>query len=346
MPTTPTRLLLPDAVRGIAASMVAFFHFYMAAHIGLKDGAQLLPSPLHTVALWGDGGVHIFFLLSGFILAYSLHSIRVTPALAMRFLVRRSLRLDPVYWAAIALAIALTAVKGADVSWFDIPFNMFYADNLAANIAPVHSFVAVGWTLQFEFQFYIIFIGVFACEHRAGTRWFLWLHGLLLVAALVFVLGGARDVVHGLFLEHWPLFALGVMTARVMMAPTFDARALWTAALVVNVAIAAHDRDPRPLLGVGAGLLLGAAPIALMQHPLSASLQFLGKISYSFYLFHPFVGIRFMRMILVHWPTASSMTRAALVVVAFALSTAVSALMWWMLERPAQRLSRMISLRT
>jgi peptidoglycan/LPS O-acetylase OafA/YrhL len=345
MTTTATpRLLLPDALRGVAASMVALFHFYMAAHIGLPDGAQLLPQPLHALATAFDGGVHVFFLLSGFILAYSLQSAVVTPAFAMRFLVRRSFRLDPVYWFAIALAISLVLVKGGTLSIRDVPFNMFYADNLTANLAPVHSFVAVGWTLQFEFQFYIIFIVMCAFDRAAAGQLFVPLHAALLALSFFFSLSGGRDVVHGLFLEHWPLFALGVMTVRTTHAPTFAIRVLWVGAIVVNVVVAAHDRNPRPLLGVAAALLFSTAPRPLLLHPVSALLQFLGKISYSLYLFHPFVGIRLIRMSLTHCPDATPAVRAVLVALAFGVSVVVSAAVWWALERPAHALSRRIPL--
>jgi peptidoglycan/LPS O-acetylase OafA/YrhL len=47
-----------------------------------------------------DVEVDVFFVVSGFVIAHSLFGATITPKYAERFILRRSLRLDPPYRAA------------------------------------------------------------------------------------------------------------------------------------------------------------------------------------------------------------------------------------------------------
>lgn len=53
------------------------------------------PSWVASVLDHGNLGVAVFFVLSGFVIAHSLHGVRVTPSVVGRLMLRRSLRLDP-----------------------------------------------------------------------------------------------------------------------------------------------------------------------------------------------------------------------------------------------------------
>src|SRR5208282_311558 len=92
------RFLLVDALRGIAAMSVVVFHLAEGHHV--DQFMTVAPVWLITVIEHGDLGVAIFFVLSGFVIAHSLYGRNVTLSLAGRFMLRRSLRLDPPYWVA------------------------------------------------------------------------------------------------------------------------------------------------------------------------------------------------------------------------------------------------------
>ena len=64
----------------------------------------MVPAPLETALKLGFVGVDIFFVLSGFVIAYSVREARITPRFLGRFALRRSIRLDPPYWITIAIA--------------------------------------------------------------------------------------------------------------------------------------------------------------------------------------------------------------------------------------------------
>ena len=86
-----------DTLRGIAALMVVIVHVSM----------RLEPSWLTTIASYGQHGVILFFVISGFIIPYSLFKSNYTLRAMANFLWRRILRLNPPYYATLLLLLYL-----------------------------------------------------------------------------------------------------------------------------------------------------------------------------------------------------------------------------------------------
>src|SRR4051812_49043164 len=82
------RFAFIDALRGLAALAVAGYHFY--AGLCLDKTAPLFPWPLHLSLAHGNAGVEVFFVLSGFVMAYSLRQVRIDARFFGVFLLRRS----------------------------------------------------------------------------------------------------------------------------------------------------------------------------------------------------------------------------------------------------------------
>jgi peptidoglycan/LPS O-acetylase OafA/YrhL len=59
----------------------------------------------------GDSGMAVFFVPSGFVISHSATRGRVTLPFVGRFMLRRSLRIEPPYWLAIALAICFAQLS-------------------------------------------------------------------------------------------------------------------------------------------------------------------------------------------------------------------------------------------
>ena len=153
------RLNFPDALRGIAILLVILKHFGQWAPPG---GALAASSD------FGQLGVQLFFIVSGFTLALSASKTRDRAQIDRRsFFVRRWFRIAPMYYLAILgyFLIRLAAgllhshpqgVKGLDVY---TPGSVF------ANICFVNGFVPSaqnnivpgGWSIGAEFFFYACF---------------------------------------------------------------------------------------------------------------------------------------------------------------------------------------------
>ena len=95
-----SRLSVIHTLRGLAALGVAWFHF-------AYSNSNLNTGPFALSAKYGNLGVEVFFVISGFILPYSLWKNDYTLRNYGRFILKRIIRLDPPCFAAIAVALGV-----------------------------------------------------------------------------------------------------------------------------------------------------------------------------------------------------------------------------------------------
>ncbi|MBK3665302.1 acyltransferase [Bradyrhizobium diazoefficiens] len=273
-----------QGLRAIAALSVLMDHFYDMPKGGMYDIANpgFLP-PLwpwfQSVINVGGHGVELFFMISGFLIPSSL----VRHGSLARFFFDRVLRIMPVF---LVLHVALFVIgpivgykffRGIDVGSYLGIFlaNLFFLqDALGLPIAQQNA-----WTLTYEWAFYIWFAVTFAAL-RLGGR---------MMAAPLILLGVACVL-------HWPItafFCIGMFFSATGVRFPVSGRIGFAAGVVCGVAMYASLVLFHPFVAlIPAFLLFGMvlAPGSGIGSALSApALQFVGKISYSLYLVHPFV---------------------------------------------------------
>ena len=166
-----------DAIRGLAALLVIYQHV-TATFFPLTHPAERALIVITTYHLgFGKVAVAIFFMVSGYVVPFSLKGRR-GPGLA-RFVISRFFRLYPLYWVSLLLALAVTA-------WLHdaLPFP---PPVVALNLTMLQQFfhrpnvLGVYWTLQIELIFYVLCAAMFALG---------WLHrrSALIVAAVSMLL--------------------------------------------------------------------------------------------------------------------------------------------------------------
>lgn len=298
------RFVFIDALRGLAALSVVLFHTNSGRHIA--EFFATLPVVMQAVIEYGDLGVQVFFVLSGFVIAHSMARQNVGASYVGRFMLRRSIRLDPPYWASMLLVIALGVLSTHVVagrtyevpSFSDIIIHVLYLPELLRR--PLINYVY--WTLCLEIQFYFVFSllmwVVTALRPRLGARTAFY---ALMLPATVFADLWAFGVqpfnVVGLFTEHWHFFMAGVLVWNAVANP--DDRAATPLAAINLVALgAAGPFTHGYALEVGAvtcGAILVVGKLGKLRTFLgSRPFQFLGAISYSLYLVHnPIAGAAF-----------------------------------------------------
>src|SRR5665647_1276714 len=103
-----------QVLRFFAAIAVVAFHALGVA----PNGFKVPESAISFVLSYGGGGVDLFFVISGFIIFYAIHSAKRTPA---DFLRRRVERIVPLYFLVIfavtILAMTLPATFGTP-DWY------------------------------------------------------------------------------------------------------------------------------------------------------------------------------------------------------------------------------------
>jgi peptidoglycan/LPS O-acetylase OafA/YrhL len=139
-----------DVLRGIAISMVLVFH-------GLGPNGSPGPSPDDHIAfhLWkfaelGEYGVHLFFILSGFLITGILLKSRDDADYYRNFYLRRVLRIVPAYL--LMLAILLS---GRFISWRYLVVCLLYLCNMPGLLGASPEYGPL-WSLSVEEQFYLV----------------------------------------------------------------------------------------------------------------------------------------------------------------------------------------------
>lgn len=293
---TRPRYVFIDALRGFAALAVVGFHAREGGHLAQLDA--YLGSVLRAVLHRGDAGVTVFFVISGFVIAASMAHAHVTAGYVGRFLARRSVRLDPAYWASLALTVGVGVLSVRFVpgktyvppTWGEVLIHLTYLTDLLG----VRQISAVYWTLCYEIQFYVTFalllLAVTRLRGRLGPEGALtsvvWPAVLL---SDLWLVGLAPFQVHGLFVDRWHLFLTGVLLWRAVVLRGERAHTVAAGLQVMLLGAMGWVRaDAQLHVAAATGALVLAVGLAgRLETWLSwRALQGLGAISYSLYLTH------------------------------------------------------------
>ena len=317
---TRPNFTLVQGLRGLAALWVVLFHIE-------KQQAASIPL-LNAVFGYGSAGVAVFFVLSGFVIAHSLNGKEITPAELGRFALRRSVRLDPPYWASMALVVAVGSIMAvAHGAAPDAPSAAQIVAHVTYSQELLHvpELQVVYWTLTYEVQFYLFFAASMMFDHKGWVGFYL---------ALVAAHAGQEGAPHGLFVNLWHGFFLGVLAYRAgyLKQPAWSLLGL----AAVTFAFQKGGVFGTPCAAT-ALLMFAAARTGRLTALGSRSWQWLGAISYSLYLVHIPV-LRLLTGTMQHVAGKGVMTGMVLVG-----SCLMAAWLFHMaIERPSQRLAKQL----
>jgi peptidoglycan/LPS O-acetylase OafA/YrhL len=268
-----------DGLRGVAALLV------VGAHIGF-----IFPMTARHLVTMGDEAVGLFFALSGFLMAHLYGSRPVTRENVMDFLVSRFARIYPVYLAAVVFVAMLSSMQNLD---FVQPI-MGGADFVR------HVFLlgssGVFWSIPPEIQFYLLFPVLWLClaqpQRYSGLIVGLTVvavadglvelpgPGIMLVSKLPYFLFGALAGMMHSYWNSWIPSALTGIFTLFLLAVFFTYRHI-----VSGFSPEFWGLQSAVAAAVIVGLVARQPPIA--AHVLAAApIRFLGRISFSLYLFH------------------------------------------------------------
>jgi len=270
-----------DLLRGIAALAVVLFHFSNSTLPTIK------PNPLGPLFSWGDLGVQVFFVISGFVIPFAMYQGGYTITNAGRFIAKRMVRLGPPSWLAMGLIVAIYYAalwkNGNPIEGMDWPGmnaqsvlgNMFYTFDIG-NIKPFYS---VLWTLEVELQYYLIIAFVFPLLINARTSIVHYILLLSLLSASYFLY---LDQV--IFFKFNSLFVMGIW-AFLYLIRRIDRNYFILGGFAAILVCTIQLNIPSAIAG---GLTMFAIIFVKTKNRYA---KFLGGISYSLYITHHFSGI-------------------------------------------------------
>lgn len=161
-----------DGVRGLAAILVLWLHastFALEANHVIQPGS--FAHGYFMLSLFGQTGVQLFFVLSGFLITGILIDTSENEGVLKSFYIRRSLRIFPLYYAVIFLvALIGLLVSGPSALNDELLMYIFYIQNWSSKFSE-DSYVWLNhsWTLAVEEQFYIFWPVVFLAFYKRSV---------------------------------------------------------------------------------------------------------------------------------------------------------------------------------
>lgn len=347
-----------QVLRAIAAFAVVFYHTGLESSTVCAETGRVC-----TFGFWGGGfGVALFFMISGFIMVTISWNSFGQDGASIGFLKRRITRIVPLYWLVTTAAVVgalllpnLLKVPVTELSYVVSSYLFWQAARVNGLVRPVAN---LGWTLNLEMMFYL----VFAMALLFRRAW-----GIALAVCVFAALTGLRQA--GVFAPDGPLpslplqfwgdpislnFSFGMIVAMIYRAGVrlpLVASVLLAAGSVASMTyiyfnveqvilpLAEDELVCRIVRAVPAAFLFVAGalgPQVTGKNLLSRAALLVGDASYSLYLIHPFVLRPFGKI----W---TKVVGAALPVWMFGAACLVLALasglaLYFAAERPLMRL--------
>lgn len=286
--SSSSRLGSLDALRGLAALGVVLFHYLPYYNELYGHGFAIWPWLDHSLS-FGRYGVHLFFILSGFVIFMTLERT----ANAGWFGAARAVRLLPALWAGIVLTFIT-------VHWLGPQDRAVSLGTALANTTLMHEYLGLKpvdgayWSLVIEVTFYgwmaLLF---YTLRDWSKLRIALWGWMLVSYAGVIWwqQIPEQLDLLvkELMFVKYAPLFMGGMLIYRIYhygRPAAVDAALL---ALAVCHGIVTY-KFPYSLFVLGCFAVFSLAVAGRLNWLANKPMLWLGSLSYSLYLVHQNIG--------------------------------------------------------
>ncbi len=312
-------------MRAIAALSVCLFHFICTVKGFINNEV------IRQIFSVGHYGVQIFFVISGFIIPWSMFHSSYVIRNYFTFIFKRFIRLEPPYIVSLFAAIAITHLRTLSPHFNNVDTTPT-AKQIALHFGYLIPFFkgqewirAIYWTLAIEFQYYLsigLMFGLIA-NHRLVWR---------ILAYLIILCG--PFLINDFLLYHFPVFLLGILIFLFKVAIIERTEFIVMTVLTTAIVFTFHGTGTLAASGIAFGSIL------FFTNFNNKLFQFLGDISYSMYLFHSIIGL-----VIINYFSHSiqaPLFKFLLVIVALFASIITSFVVFKCIELPSKKLSSKI----
>lgn len=316
------KFVFANQLRGIAAILVVMTHYFgvyfgaqpLVAALTFSPNFHFSPAPwVHYFELPYQGplGVALFFLISGFVIPFSLQQLSLPG-----FLLRRGFRIFPTYLACLGVGL-LAIYVGARLWGLEFthsPGALLANATLTHNLLGIASIDEVNWTLAIEIKFYLIAAALSGAIFRKSVSWLLiflalvplctWIVGVVPSPPQFFALvrgatGGVMDLNYIIFMMVGIVFHQHV-SGLISRNELFARAALILAVFSFNWSIG-PQRAQFPSVTINyycAVLIFAASYFARGFFKPFKILDFFASISYPLYCVHALLGYSLLKMLM------------------------------------------------
>jgi peptidoglycan/LPS O-acetylase OafA/YrhL len=313
MKNEDNRLEFIDALRGIAALLV------FVCHLRALMYNNILSKHASLWADMGNTGVFLFFIISAYSLSLTMPRHQNTNHPFISFYFHRIFRIIPLFWSILLVSCLYHILKGYKIILFDFILNALCLFNFYIPI-PEGVYVAGGWTISVEMIFYLIFPFIYIYINTLKKHLIFLFFSIIFFFILRYIMRFVLfpqypNYMNWSIIHYLPFFISGMLAYQLCTnSKIFIKNQYFFGFILVIVAIIfiicytykllqitdgyfLWSIDDQYLLIIGYFLLiigLKYCPIKLFVNKFTI---FLGKISFSIYLMHPFFIIILKRPI-------------------------------------------------
>ena len=342
--SSPANFLTIQALRAVAALLVVLLHAFETW------GERVDPTAPGVNWENGAAGVDIFFIISGFVMVISAQRLVDRPGAWRIFLWHRVVRIVPLYWLLTTVKILAVLALGGVVLRTGLGFDFVAGSYLflpvtdsAGHFRPV---LPVGWTLTYEFLFYLFFAAALALRVDVLR---IVIPGLGLIAVLALVRtdrwGPWTILFDTIVVEFVFGVALGKWTLKGFRLPPMIAGGLALAGFASIMILPMVSENMRVLTwGIPAfAIVAGVVSLEPFAAPaLPRWLLTLGDASYSIYLSHGFV-LPALGLLVGRLASPGLSTEGTTIILCLLLSALIGWVVFVLIEYPMLRALRRVS---
>jgi peptidoglycan/LPS O-acetylase OafA/YrhL len=332
----PTRNNTVDALRFLCAAGIVTHH---AAGAFITEN-NLVSTVIRYSFVYS---VNIFFIISGYAISESLKFYKPDFSNAIKYVMRRSIRLDAPYWVILTIYFTLeTLLKQRNYGLVDLFGNGFYLQRIFG----FQQILGVAWTLCIEVQFYLLMLLI--ASFNKTIKQLTSIYAILIVGSITLKYSFGLFSDGNFVLQYLPWFIVGIIASSHNVTPSKFSVLLVAGVLISQCVLDGSDyRDflCTTVYGTVAYLLMtNLGPTRVATKPEIVRLRStnighiaaLGSYTYSIYLTH-MLAIKVVSKVSL-LPNASAKVVAAIIA-----TTLMAWLLHHLIEKPALLLSRKIS---